>query len=213
MSTKKEINEIGKQFLNVKWDKPLPINVESLYFAPLKIEPKHHNLIANLQLRAYDYENLDFYCDFILRCGFYLGIPLTGPKPLPIKRERWTVIKSPFANAKKKENFERKTYKRLIRVWDTNLDLLQFFIAYISKYGITGVGLKCNIFESMSLEECNNEIQNKPSTSQINSNQVDLLNDLFTTTPESIKIQNNDERISLRVKEILENPEFKKYLK
>ncbi|CAI4326453.1 AAC_collapsed_G0009220.mRNA.1.CDS.1 [Saccharomyces cerevisiae] len=136
-----------RSFIRTQSTRPYPVNVEAVYYAPLKLPIKYGDLVADIQLRSYDNENLDFYSDFILRTGYYLGIPLTGPKPLPTRRERWTVIKSPFVHAKSKENFERHTHKRLIRAWDTNPEVLQMLIAYITKHSMAGVGMKCNFFQ------------------------------------------------------------------
>ncbi|CCE65690.1 hypothetical protein TPHA_0M01150 [Tetrapisispora phaffii CBS 4417] len=130
----------------------LPVNVEAVYHLPLRNEVKYGDLIADIQLRSYDNENLDFFSDFILRVGYYLGMPMTGPKPLPTRRERWTVIRSPFAQAKSKENFERHTHKRLIRVWDTETEVLNIWLSYINKHAITGVGIKCNVFKRAGLD-------------------------------------------------------------
>lgn len=172
--------------------KPLPINVEAVYHAPLKLPVEHGDLVADLQLRSYDNENLDFYSDFILRAGFYLGMPLTGPKPLPTRRERWTVIRSPFAHAKSKENFERHTHKRLIRVWDTNPEVVQIWLSYISKYAITGVGMKCNVY------------QKSPIALELDSQ---------TTLPKaSASATTMDEAVGEKVLELLNSPDFKKHL-
>lgn len=176
-------------------DRPMPVNVEALYHAPLKLPIEHGDLVADLQLRAYDNENLDFYSDFVLRAGYYLGMPLTGPKPLPTRRERWTVIRSPFAQAKSKENFERHTHKRLIRVWDTNPEIVQIWLSYISKHAITGVGMKCNVYQrsglSLNMEELGES--SLPQAAEGGSKTI-------------------DEAVGEKVLELLNSPEFKKHL-
>lgn len=179
-------------------ERPLPINVEAVYHAPLKIPIEYGDLVADLQLRSYDNENLDFYSDFILRVGYYLGMPLTGPKPLPTRRERWTVIRSPFAQAKSKENFERHTHKRLIRVWDTNPELVQIWLSYISKHAITGVGIKCNVYQrsGLSLDMDKFSATSLPSQDSKDSKTVSTL----------------DEAVGEKVLELLNSPEFKKHL-
>ena len=178
---------------------PLPVNVEAVYHAPLRNPIKHGDLVADLQLRAYDNENLDFYSDFILRVGYYLGMSLTGPKPLPTRRERWTVIKSPFAQAKSKENFERHTHKRLIRVWDTTPEVVDLWLAYINKHSITGVGMKCNIFQRAGL----NLTLNK-------KNSLNKLTELEVQSAD--RLQNIDEVVGEKVLELLNTPEFKKHI-
>ncbi|CEP62816.1 mitochondrial 37S ribosomal protein uS10m LALA0_S06e04500g [Lachancea lanzarotensis] len=173
--------------------KQLPINVEAVYHAPLKNPITHGDLIADVQLRSYDHENLDFYADFMLRAGFYLGMPLTGPKPLPTRRERWTVIRSPFAQAKSKENFERHTHKRLIRVWDTNPEVVELWLSYIAKHSIAGVGIKCNLYqkEGVKLQEA-------------------LAQSSLLT--EEHKSQSLDEVVGEKVLELLDNEAFKKHI-
>ncbi|SCV01655.1 LANO_0F12860g1_1 [Lachancea nothofagi CBS 11611] len=171
----------------------LPINVEAVYHAPLKIPITHGDLIADVQLRSYDHENLDFFSDFMLRAGFYLGMPLTGPKPLPTRRERWTVIRSPFAQAKSKENFERHTHKRLIRVWDTNPEVLELWLSYISKHSIPGVGIKCNLHQKEGIKL------------QQTLKQSSLL-------AETHKSQSLDEAVGEKVLELLNNEAFTKHM-
>ncbi|SCU83559.1 LAFA_0D04302g1_1 [Lachancea sp. 'fantastica'] len=173
--------------------KQLPINVEAVYHAPLKNSIIHGDLIADVQLRSYDHENLDFYADFMLRAGFYLGMPLTGPKPLPTRRERWTVIRSPFAQAKSKENFERHTHKRLIRVWDSNPEVVELWLSYISKHSIAGVGIKCNMYQKEGVK----------------------LQQTLTKSPlltEERKSQSLDEVVGEKVLELLDNEAFKKHM-
>ncbi|AMD22373.1 HGR034Cp [Eremothecium sinecaudum] len=180
------------QKLNAIEDKQLPRSVEAVYHKPLKHPVKYGDLVADLQLRSYTTESMDFFADFIIRVGYYLGMPMTGPKPMPTRRERWTVIKSPFAQAKTKENFERHTHKRLIRVWDTNPEVVEIWLSYITKHSIPGVGLKCNIFqrEGIELEELPKDIK-LPSTEDA---------------------QTLDEVVGAKVVELLSDPEFKKHL-
>ncbi|CCF55546.1 hypothetical protein KAFR_0A01070 [Kazachstania africana CBS 2517] len=161
--------------------KPIPVNLQAIYHDPLKLPILHGHLKADLQFRSYEIENLKLYTDFIQRVAFYLGIPMTGPKPLPTRRERWTVIRSPFVHAKSKENFERSTHKRLLRVWDTNDDLLEFFIAYITKHSVAGVGLKCNVYkrEKVQLDWDHEKIPKIEDNQNdlVNSKIIELLND------------------------------------
>ncbi|CAR30971.1 hypothetical protein ZYGR_0P02750 [Zygosaccharomyces rouxii] len=175
-------------------EKPLPINVEAVYHAPLKIPIQYGDLVADLQLRSYDHESLDFFADFIMRTGFYLGMPLTGPKPFPTRRERWTVIRSPFVHAKSKENFERHTHKRLIRVWDSNPEVVQMWLSYITKHSVAGVGAKCNVYQraglSLDMDNAASELQQSP-------------------VGES---HNMDEAVGEKVLELLNSDEFKKHL-
>ena len=192
-----------RKFIRTQSTRPYPVNVEAVYYAPLKVPIKYGDLVADIQLRSYDNENLDFYSDFILRTGFYLGIALTGPKPLPTRRERWTVIKSPFVHAKSKENFERHTHKRLIRAWDSNPEVLQLLISYVTKHSIAGVGMKCNFFQrsevSLNFDSDTNEIEKSSSK----------VNDLYSLE-NSDKVQSS--AVGEKILELLNSPDFKKHL-
>ncbi|AAS54524.1 AGR035Cp [Eremothecium gossypii ATCC 10895] len=169
----------------------LPKSVHALYFQPLKLPVKHHDLVADLQLRAFDNQSLDFFANFALRVGYYLGIPMTGPKPLPTRRERWTVIRAPFAHAKSKENFERHTHKRLLRLWDANPEVVEMFLSYITKHSMAGVGMKCNMFQRESVQLAQ-ELADVP---------------LAPGAP-----QTADEVVGAKVAELMQSPEFKKHL-
>ncbi|QEU62350.1 Rsm10 [Kluyveromyces lactis] len=175
---------------------PIPKCVEAVYHAPLKIEPTHRDLIADIQLRSYDNENLDFFSSFVLRAGYYLGIPMKGPKPLPTKRKRWTVIRAPFVMAKSKENFERHTHARLIRLYDCNTELVETLLSYISKHGISGVGIKCNLYQREPID-----LDSKKDGSELEN--IDI----------SSQLQGLDDVVGAKVVELLNNPEFKKHLK
>ncbi|CCK71532.1 mitochondrial 37S ribosomal protein uS10m KNAG_0H01190 [Huiozyma naganishii CBS 8797] len=145
------VPNVGNQSQKTE-ESTIPLTVKALDYVPTRIPVKHGHLIADIQLRSYETSNLKFYIDFIQRAAFYLGVPMTGPKPLPTRRERWTVIRSPFAQAKSKENFERSTHKRLLRVWDTNSEVLEMLLAYITKHSVAGVGMKCNVFKREPLK-------------------------------------------------------------
>lgn len=170
----------------------IPISVKALNFPPLKIPVVHGDLKLDIQLRSYEINNLEFFADFIQRIAFYLGVPMTGPKPLPRRHEKWTVIKSPFVHAKSKENFERFTYKRLLRVWDTNDDNIEMLINLISKYSINGVGIKCNFFKNESIDISKKQLDNKIVFDSIQNN------------------NDNDDLVNSRILELLNSNELEK---
>lgn len=169
----------------------IPRSIKALYIPPLRNEIKYGNLKCDIQLRSYEPTNLNVYADFIQRCAYYLGIPMTGPKPLPTKRERWTVIKSPFVHAKSKQNFERHTHKRLLRCWDCNDKVLQILIANIVKYSIDGIGVKCNFYKKepilINFDEINNFdfTDNEEKRSTTNENEP-LLFDSISSSKKNI---------------------------
>ena len=54
----------------------------------------------------------------------------------------WTVIKSPFVHKKSQENFERKTYKRVIKAWDADYEVINRWVMYLEKNILAGVGMR-----------------------------------------------------------------------
>ncbi len=50
---------------------------------------------------------------------------MAGPIPLPTKIEKYCVLRSPHVNKKSREQFEIRTYKRLIDIIDPNSDTVE----------------------------------------------------------------------------------------
>lgn len=132
--------------------RPVPLNVLLNDYEPLRHKPTHGNIVAELHLRSYETMDLDFFANFTLRAAFYLKMPCSGVVPLPTRRERWTVIRSPFIHAKSKENFERRTHKRLIRVYDSNPEVVEVWLATLSKHAMPGVGMKANVYTHETID-------------------------------------------------------------
>lgn len=181
--------------------RPVPINVEMNYFKPLKHDLVHGDLKCEITMRSYDNRSMDFFCDFALRTAYYLGIPATGPKPLQIKRERWTVNRAPFVHAKSKENFERHTHARLLRLYDLNPEVVEIFLQYITKHSVLGVGLKANMYiqEGLDYSEKLNELDIKSTE----------LPDSVSGVGNLAHTANTD--VADRVKELLNEPHFKRH--
>jgi small subunit ribosomal protein S10 len=71
-----------------------------------------------IRLKAYDHRILDESARRIVELAERTGARVIGPIPLPTKRERFTVIRSPFIDKDSQEHFEIRTHKRLIDVLD-----------------------------------------------------------------------------------------------
>lgn len=126
--------------------RPVPINVAINDYAPFRHEPTTRELVCELHLRAFERDDLDFFADFAQRAAFYLKMPISGSIPLPTRRERWTVIRGPFVHAKSKQNFERRTHKRLLKVYDANPEVVEVWLATLRKHAMPGLGLKANLY-------------------------------------------------------------------
>jgi len=55
----------------------------------------------------------------ISRTAEKTGAQVSGPIPLPVKMERWTVLRSPHIDKKSREQFELRTHKRLLDINDS----------------------------------------------------------------------------------------------
>lgn len=181
---------------------PVPISAELNYYAPLKHEVKYGDLKAEVIFKCFDPVNVEFFCDFALRAAYYLGLPATGPKPIKTKRERWTVIRAPFVHAKSKENFERKTHGRMIKIWDSNNEVIDLWLSYLKKNSVWGVGVKVNMYtqEPLKLAEKMEKIEfGEKSLSDLTKSIETLSND--STNP-----------VSQKVLELLNDPVFKRHM-
>lgn len=69
-----------------------------------------------VKLKAYDHRILDQSAAEIVETAKRTGATVSGPIPLPTKREDYTVLRSPHIDKKSREQFEIKTHKRLIDI-------------------------------------------------------------------------------------------------
>lgn len=71
-----------------------------------------------IRLKAFDHRILDVSTAEIVSTAKRTGASVRGPVPLPTRKERFTVLKSPHVNKKAMEHFEIRTHKRLIDIID-----------------------------------------------------------------------------------------------
>ncbi len=71
-----------------------------------------------IRLKAYDYRILDASAREIVETARRTGARIAGPVPLPTRKERWTVLRSPHVDKKSREQFEIRTHKRLLDILD-----------------------------------------------------------------------------------------------
>lgn len=69
-----------------------------------------------IKLRAYDHRILDQATQDIVETAKKTGATVSGPIPLPTKREIFTVLRSPHVDKKSREQFQIKTHKRLLDI-------------------------------------------------------------------------------------------------
>ncbi|MFW6206572.1 MAG: 30S ribosomal protein S10 [Gemmatimonadota bacterium] len=69
-----------------------------------------------IRLKAFDHWVVDQTAAEIVRTAQKTGASVSGPVPLPTKRERFTVHRSPHIDSKARDQFELRTHKRLIDI-------------------------------------------------------------------------------------------------
>lgn len=71
-----------------------------------------------IKLKAYEHSLIDQACKRIIETAGKNGAKVSGPIPLPTDREVVTVIRSPHKDKDSREQFESKTHKRLIDIYN-----------------------------------------------------------------------------------------------
>ena len=72
--------------------------------------------MIRIRLKAYDHQLIDQSAEKIVETSKRTGATVSGPIPLPTKKEVVTILRSPHVNKDSREQFERRTHKRLIDV-------------------------------------------------------------------------------------------------
>ena len=69
-----------------------------------------------IRLKAFDHRVLDQSVREIVGTAKRTGARVRGPIPLPNRIERFTVLRSPHIDKKSREQFEVRTYKRMLDI-------------------------------------------------------------------------------------------------
>ena len=72
-----------------------------------------------IRLKAYDHAVIDQAAEKIVETAKKTGAKVSGPIPLPTEKEVFTIIRSPHKYKDSREQFERRTHKRLIDIVET----------------------------------------------------------------------------------------------
>ena len=72
--------------------------------------------MIRIRLKAYDHQLIDQAAEKIVDTAKRSGSEVSGPIPLPTKKEIVTILRSVHVNKDSREQFERRTHKRLIDV-------------------------------------------------------------------------------------------------
>ncbi|CAM9143599.1 30S ribosomal protein S10 [Mycoplasma marinum] len=79
---------------------------------------------VTIKVRAFEASLVDAAALKIAEISKKEGAKVSGPVPLPTKREVFTVLKSVHVNKKSREQFEIRTNKRLIKLADVSAELM-----------------------------------------------------------------------------------------
>jgi len=71
-----------------------------------------------IRLKGYDYKLLDQSAAEIVETAKRTGARVSGPIPLPTVINKFTVLRSPHVDKKSREQFEIRTHKRLIDIYE-----------------------------------------------------------------------------------------------
>ena len=71
-----------------------------------------------IRLKAYDHELIDQSAEKIVETAKRTGAKVSGPIPLPTEKEIVTILRAVHKYKDSREQFERRTHKRLIDILD-----------------------------------------------------------------------------------------------
>ena len=72
-----------------------------------------------IRLKAYDYRLLDQSAEELVETAKRTGAKVAGPIPLPTVINKYCVLRSPHVDKKSREQFERRTHKRLLDIMES----------------------------------------------------------------------------------------------
>ena len=74
------------------------------------------NQSIRIRLKAFDYRLIDASAKLIVETVKKTGALVKGPIPMPIKKERTTILTSPHKDKDARDQYEIRTYKRLLDI-------------------------------------------------------------------------------------------------
>ncbi len=92
-----------------------------------------------IYLKAFDHKLLDQSAKKIAEKAKESGAEISGPMPLPTKRTVYTVLRSVHVNKDSREQFEKRTHRRMIEISNSS----QKTIASLTSVNLpSGVGIE-----------------------------------------------------------------------
>ena len=91
------------------------------------------NQVIRITLKAYDHQLIDQSAKKIIETAKKTGANVSGPVPLPTKKEVVTILRAVHKYKDSREQFEQRTHKRLIDVLSPSqktVDALSKFLCH-----------------------------------------------------------------------------------
>ena len=76
--------------------------------------------MIRIRLKAYDHQVIDQSAEKIVETAKRTGAEVSGPIPLPTKKEIVTILRAVHKYKDSREQFERRTHKRLIDIMNAS---------------------------------------------------------------------------------------------
>ncbi len=78
------------------------------------------NQRIRIKLKSYDHNLVDKSSEKIVKTVKVTGATVSGPIPLPTRKQIFTVNRATFVNKKSREQFQLCTYKRLLDIYGSS---------------------------------------------------------------------------------------------
>ena len=83
------------------------------------------NQSIRIRLKAFDYRLIDASAKLIVETVKKTGAVINGPIPLPVKKERTTVLISPHKDKDARDQYEIRTHKRTLDILEPSEKTLE----------------------------------------------------------------------------------------
>lgn len=97
-----------------------------------------------IKLKSYDHNLIDKSTEKIIKAVKSTGAVILGPIPLPTKKTKYTVLRSPHVDKKSREQFEICSHKRLIYIMNPSPKTVDSLIKFELPAGVD-IGLKVEV--------------------------------------------------------------------
>ena len=97
---------------------------------------------VRIKLKAYEHKSLDNACAKIVETVKRTGGEVCGPIPLPTEIEKITILRAVHKDKDSREQFERRTHKRLIDIVNPSKETIE---ALTHLYIPSGVDIKIKL--------------------------------------------------------------------